>query len=383
MTAHRDLLIINQSVDVPVKTHIACFVSPHGFGHAARASAVMAALHALAPETRFEIFTLTPRWFFEDSLTGPFTYHALLTDIGLVQASPLKEDLPQTVQSLSAFLPFKAERVAALAEQLRQLRCQAVLCDIAPLGIAAARAAGLPSVLIENFTWDWIYEGYLADEPRLAPCVRELRSVFASAEHHLQTEPVCAPAARGRALVTRPVSREVRAPRETIRAQLNIPRQSKAVLITMGGLPDRFAFLSRLMEQRGVCFVIPGGSETRETRGNLALLPFRSGFLHADLVNACDAVVGKVGYSTLAEAYQAGVPFGYLRRARFRESDVLAAFIRARMSGLEIDEAEFYDGGWVRRLPELLALPRLVRKGENGAAQAARYIVEAMGLVSA
>jgi hypothetical protein len=142
--------------------HIAYFISPHGFGHAARAAAVMNALNRnqVSEQVHFEIFTLVPRWFFRESVTASFTYHTLLTDIGLVQESSLRENIPQTLNLLRKFLPFDLELVIDLAKHIRQLKCELILCDIAALGIAVAEVAKVPSVLIENFTWDWIYEGY-------------------------------------------------------------------------------------------------------------------------------------------------------------------------------------------------------------------------------
>jgi len=76
---------------------IATFVTPHGFGHAARACAVMEALFRAQPTVRFDIFTKVPRWFFHASLTAPFEVHDLLTDVGLAQCGPLEEDLDETV----------------------------------------------------------------------------------------------------------------------------------------------------------------------------------------------------------------------------------------------------------------------------------------------
>ena len=35
-----------------------------------------------------------------------------------------------------------------------------VIADAPPLGCAAAAAAGIPSVVVSNFTWDWIYQAY-------------------------------------------------------------------------------------------------------------------------------------------------------------------------------------------------------------------------------
>ncbi|MEO1370779.1 MAG: hypothetical protein AAFX50_26650, partial [Acidobacteriota bacterium] len=77
---------------------LAYIVSSHGFGHAARSAAVIDALNARRPEVRVEIVTTTPRWFFEQSLAAPFGYREVTTDLGLVQASSLDEDLDATAE---------------------------------------------------------------------------------------------------------------------------------------------------------------------------------------------------------------------------------------------------------------------------------------------
>ena len=135
---------------------IAYFISPHGFGHAARAASVMEALAKIESTLQFEIFTTVPDWFFSQSNSFAFQYHRLETDIGLVQKTPFQEDLPATVQKLKKFLPFNPTRIAAVAEKIRDLKCKLVICDIAPMGIRVAQKAGVPSVLVENVTWDWI-----------------------------------------------------------------------------------------------------------------------------------------------------------------------------------------------------------------------------------
>ncbi len=358
--------------------HVAYFITPHGFGHAARAAAVMSALAAQNVALHFEIFTLVPRWFFEDSIPTRFTYHRTLTDIGLVQVSSLREDLRATVRQLQDWVPFTPERIAPLVRRLQRLHCELVLCDISPLGIAAARAAGLPSLLIENFTWDWIYRGYARSAPALRRASAYLNGVFATVDHHVQTEPVCL--SQPAALVTRPVSRERKTPARVVRAQLGIPARAKVILITMGGIPEQHAFLDRLAQVPHVYFVIPGASSSVQRRGNLILLPHRSNWYHPDLLNASDAVVGKAGYSTVAEAYHAGVPFGYILRRSFRESPVLGQFIQAHMRGVEIAEEDFRGGAWLSILPDLLAFPRVSRGVENGARPIARFVRDLLKL---
>ncbi len=357
---------------------LAFFVSSHGYGHAARAAAVMAELMATIPGCRLSIFTRTPTWFFEDSLPGPFEYYSQQTDIGLVQDSPLQEDLPATIEALDHFLPFDANRIDPLAQQLQRAGCRLVLCDISPLGVAVARAAGIPSVLIENFTWDWIYEGYLDLAPGLQPHIAYLKEVFAQATYHIQTEPVCAHDARA-SLVTNPVARKPRRSTEEVRRHLGIDGTAPAVMVTMGGIPEQFTFLERLTRFPQYRFVIPGGSERRASRTNLVLLPHHSEFFHPDLIQAADAVVGKAGYSTLAETYRAGAPFGYIGRPRFRESERLAHYIRTHMSGLEITNEHFENGEWAECLPQLLSLPRATRHEPNGADQIAAYLRQLLG----
>jgi hypothetical protein len=353
---------------------IAYFVTPHGFGHAARAAAVMVALRAVDPAIQFDIFTQVPRWFFQDSLVRDFRFYHVCTDVGLVQTTSLREDLPATVRRLDSFFPCDRALVTTLAALLRSAACALVLCDIAPLGLVAARAAGVPAVLIENFTWDWIYQGYVQEEASLIRHIAYLQSVYATADYRVQLEPVCCPGAAD--LTALPVSRTPqRAPQQT-RAQLGIPAQAQTVLLTMGGIPESYAFLSRLHHHRDTYFVVLGAGDALERHDNVIVLPYRSTVFPPDLVHACDAVVSKTGYSIVAETYHAGVPFGYVRRERFREGPVLDAYIAAHMHGIAIAELEFYSGAWLSCLPALLALPRQPQHERRGAEQVARFVYE-------
>lgn len=353
---------------------IAYFITPHGFGHAARACAIMNAWQAIAPEVRFEIYTQVPIWFFRDSLGKDFNYHPLLADIGLVQTSPLHEDLKKTLQSLDNFMPFDPDLVRQLAQQIKENHCKLVLCDIAPLGIAVANKAGIPAILIENFTWDWIYAGYLGQIPQLGRHIDFFKDLTKSVDYHIQTQPVCCPVPVD--LITRPVSRKVRLSKEEVRNKLHLPQDAPLALISMGGIPpQQYPFLEKIAKQEGIYFVIPGASQSVQHQASLVLLPHHSEFYHPDLIHACNMVLGKLGYSTLAEAYWAGIPFGYITRPRFRESEILARFIEQEMRGFAMSETHFQTGAWTSRLSEYLNLPPIPRSGPNGSEQIAHFAV--------
>jgi len=351
---------------------IAYFISPHGYGHAARAAAVMQAVSEISAAVHFDIFTTVPAWFFEDSLSVRFSYHSLLTDIGLIQKTAFQADLDQTLRKLADFLPFDLPLIEKTAAKVKKENCALIICDISPMGIAVGKRAGIRSVLVENFTWDWLYQQYVDMDGRFNGHIDYLKSLFSAADYHIATEPVCCPGPTD--LTAAPVSRKSKNPPDRIRNRLGLPPASKMVLITTGGISQGYGFWERLKKMRDIRFVLPGAGPKMAIRNNLIILPARSDFYHPDLVNASDAVVGKVGYSTLAEVYHAGVPFGYAVRSNFRESGPLAAFIARQMDGIFLDEAEFNAGAWTDKLHILLHMDRVQKSRPNGADQIGRFI---------
>ncbi len=360
--------------------HVAAFVTPHGFGHAARASAMLAEIRRQVPDLRIEIFTTVPEWFFRESLSGEFEYHSVLTDIGLVQKSPLEEDLEATLNALGRFLPFDTDRLAPICTALKEKRCNLALCDISPLGIAAAKSCAIPSVLVENFTWDRIYSAYLPQEPRFAGAADYLEEIFQKADLHIQTEPCCRGSFAPEKPV-RPIARKKRTEKSAIRKSLGAARDQKILLITMGGIEARLPFLEKLKTRKDLFFIIPGrrngaASETGKEEENLLLLPHRSKYFHPDLIHAADAVVGKAGYSTIAEVWAAGIPFGYVPRNSFPETEGLIRFITSHLSGMAIEPKTFENGEWIEAIDALLSLPATPPKDSDGASEAAARILD-------
>lgn len=356
----------------PAAPHVAVFVSPHGFGHAARASAVMEALHR-ASGARFELFTTAPRWFFDESLEGLYRYHEVVTDVGFFQTSALAYDLDATVAAVQALVPFDEELVAGLALEVRRAGCTVVLCDIAPLGIAVAERAGLPSVLVQNFTWPWLYEPLVAGAPSLGRLSAELDVWFGRATHHLLAEPFCHPDPRAHGSVL-PVSRPARRSREAVRRDMDLPADGPVVVLTMGGYTEAMPFLDRLQDFRDVTFLVTGCDAT-EARGNLRLFDNATRLYMPDLVRAADAVVAKLGYSTVAEVWREGRPLAYVTRADFREMPPLRDWVRQWIPGFEIPGSDFAAGGWLERIPELLQEASRPARPLGGAEQVADYVM--------
>ncbi len=358
---------------------VAYFITSHGFGHSTRALAVMQAMLKKDSSLMFEVFTSTPRWLFEEALSDKISYNECLTDIGLIQKTALEEDLEETVKQINAFYPVEKSMVSPYVSLLQEKSCELVICDIAPIGIIVAQGLGVSSVLIENFTWDWIYSFYQDKFPGMGDSVDYLSSLFASATYHIQATPVTV--FQKADLVTNPVSRERMFSRVDVRMKLGVSNEKKLVLITMGGGHSLGEYeLDRMTEFDDCVFLIPSNGKELTKNGNLYRIPFSYEIGHTDLINTSDAVVGKIGYSTLSEVYHAGVPFGFIPRAQFPESPILEKFIKENMPSLLITESCFNNGDWLNSLPLLLEINRINRDEENGSIQASRFILDLLGL---
>ncbi len=150
---------------------------------------------------------------------------------------------------LSGFLPERARRVAEETASLSRDGITLVAADIPPAAFAAARAAGIPSVGISNFSWDWIYEGLAAGHPGYDDVLASMREDYRCADLLLRL-PFHGEFPAFRRIEDTPlVARRAVLPPAEVRRRLEIP----------GGDPDRAALLRRL-RPAGVRFQCPGAA---------------------------------------------------------------------------------------------------------------------------
>lgn len=355
---------------------IAVFVSSHGFGHAARACALMQEVEARAPfPVRFEIYSEAPEWFFEESLPLSFELVPESVDVGLVQRTALEIDLDASLRSLRESHPVAATRLRALSKRLVASGARMVVADISPLGLLCAREAGLPSLLIENFTWDWIYRRLPLDRDALTPILAELERAVDSATVHLRTEPVCGPTRADR--VVGSIARRPRVDRERTRARLGIPSDRPLALMSMGGVPWSHSDLGRLPNER--LHVLAIGEYRGDPPPGVTVLPHHSRFHHPDLVAAADVLIGKLGYSTVAECWQAGTALLWIDRPGWPEQPALAAHVAEVLPSASIGPDELTGVAWRDRALELATDVRPRRPYRDGRAEAAGEVLTLLG----
>ena len=298
-------------------------VSPHGFGHATRICAVLESLSRRV-DVMPHFFTSVSSQVFKESLDR-HVYHCAATDVGFAQNNAFDIDHCKTVAELDSLLPYNDTLVDKMAILCQKMSL--VLCDISALGVAVAKRAGVPSVLIENFTWDWLYSFHHETHPGLVKHSRFHQDIYANTDFHIQTTPCCSP--KEVDLHCGPIFRRTREHAHLTR-RLFCDNSKKLVLITLGGIGFTPSFVDLLSRRTDFFFLFSGMQSDATPCVNVRFLGKDSDYYHPDLINCADLVVFKSGYSTLAECYQSGTPSLCIQREGFAEWQYLNGLRRKK-----------------------------------------------------
>jgi len=338
------------------------YISGHGFGHASRDIQVINALARRVPGLRVVLRTMVPEWFLRASLEPRVEIIPGDTDSGVVQPDSLSIDEAGTARRAAAFYARFDERVAREAELIRSLEPTLVAGDIPPLAFAAAAAAGVPSVAISNFTWDWIYGGF-PDFDTLAPGVRAvIARANAQATHTLRL-PFAGGFAAMRQIEDVPlVTRRSTLTKGETRGRLGLDHERPIVLATFGGHGGNIPLERAAESARFTVMATDYEVDSHLTpHPNLRVVcgeeMRRLGLTYTDLLAASDVVATKLGYGIVSECLANGVALLYTLRGRFIEQDVFMREMPAVMRSLHIDTADLRDGRWAERVEALLAQP--------------------------
>jgi hypothetical protein len=326
---------------------ITFYVSGHGFGHASRAIELMHTLLTRRPDARIVVRTAAPQWLFEvmaESHGGTIDVQAIHADTGIVQIDSLRPDEEDTVRQAAGFYATFDRRVAAEADSLRRARADLVIGDIPPLAFAAAAQAGVPSVAVANFTWDWIYSIYPAFD-RIAPDVLPaIRRAYARATQALRLPlhggfaPMAA-VTRDIPFIARPSSRS----RVDTRHALGVTANRPVVLPSFGAYGVDLP-LERLAHDDRFTLIDPRRDPP-------------AGFLYQDLVAAADVVVSKPGYGIVSDCIANGTALLYTSRGRFAEYDVFVEEMPRVLRCRYIPQDDLRAGRWADAVEALLAQP--------------------------
>jgi L-arabinokinase len=365
---------------------IAVYISGHGFGHASRQIEIINAAARVVPGLRVLIRSTVPRWLFDRTIAPPFTVDAQPCDTGAVQIDSLRLDARGTIEQARDFYEGFDARVEREADRLRHEGVVLAIVDAPPLACAAAARAGIPSVVVANFTWDWIYREYrdeLALAPGLLPTIERAYRTAAAAwrlpmHGGFETFDNEWRAGGQRALVDVPlVARHACVSREDVRRQLGLPADRKIALSSFGGYGVRDLDLSALDCLDDWDVVVTGETASDAPAGVHCFgnsYVYDIGLRYQDLVAASDVVVSKPGYGIVSECIANGTPLVFTPRGRFAEYPVLVEHVERWLPHAFLPSDQLLAGRWRAALTAAHACPRPPAPPTNGAAVIAGMI---------
>jgi len=341
---------------------IVFYISGHGLGHASRDIEVIQALLALRPDARVVVRTGAQPWLF--ALNVPHVeLQPCEVDTGVAQIDSLRLDEEQTTREALRFYSDLDRRAGEESRTLGELGADLVVGDIPPLAFAAADCAGVPSVALGNFTWDWIYGAYPAFTRSAPDVMATIRRAYSHATLALRLPlhggfgPMV-DVVRDVPFIARRSCRD----RHEIRRALGCPPDKPVVLLSFGAY--------------GVDFPIEAVARSTSVSVISAVREPPPGFRYPDLVAASDVVISKPGYGIISECVANGAALLYTSRGHFVEYDLLVAemprFLRCRY----ISQEDLRAGRWAEAIDALLAQPAPPEQPPvDGAGVVANHIV--------
>jgi hypothetical protein len=323
--------------------------------------ALLRALRERAPRLRLEVRTQAPHWIFSERDRG-LRCSAAPIDPGVVQTSSLDLDLPASLAGQEAFVAAWDEHVAREAAWLRECGAGLVVGDVPPLAFAAAARAGLPSVAVANFSWEWITRSWAQQDPRWGPIAARYAEAHARAElaFRLPFHAEADFASFRRVVDAGLLVNRARRSRQLCRAALGIGADEarRLVLVSFGGF-GAVAYGGREGGPRDALsdyvFVALEPGAPHDFPGEWIVLARPSPIPHEELVAACDALIGKAGFGTVAEALAHGTRFLYLPRANFPEVPLLQDGLQRHGCARPMPRDDFEAGRWSAHLAALFA----------------------------
>jgi len=320
------------------------YISGHGLGHSTRDIEVIASLETRCPAADVIVRTAAQRWLFDLTAPSGVQFQEFQADTGVIQIDSLRLDEEATVAEAKRFYADFDARVAAEANLLRAMRADLVIGDIPPLAFAAAARAGIRSVAISNFTWDWIYGAYPAFETAAPEVIPTIRSAYALAARALRL-----PLHGGFESMTNLIedipfiARRSTRDRAEVRGMLGITGDRPVVLTSFGAYGADLP-VDRISASRRFALLTPQREPPR-------------GLRYQDLVAASDVVVSKPGYGIVSECIANGAALLYTSRGRFREYDLFVQEMPRLLRCRYLSQEDLSAGSWEESIEALLAQP--------------------------
>ncbi len=377
-----------------ISLNVAYYITGHGFGHVTRSLELIRGL-MMTGRFRVHVVTNIPRQFFYSELNefnidiDKFTtscavgsktsnddcelsfihWHRNL-DTGGIQKDVIHMDPFLTLDAYYREIHLNRDRLLEFEiDWLKREDIQLILMDATTLACRAGYEAGIKTVFVSNFSWDFIYQESLKDikqlhmfddtpdeykkyEDMIDLCTRDMLLCTYYLRYPGEVPLPAEFDETGRSCRGPLITRQIR--NKDLRKELNIPDHLKVLLLGFGGHATEWNLQDHFLPQGWFCLVLRASPEMMPSE-RFRSLP--QNVYVPDLIHASDVVLGKVGYGFVSETISGGTPLVYVPRVYWAEEDFLVSVIRDKYNAaLPISLDEFNRGNWEPYIEEAFKL---------------------------
>jgi UDP:flavonoid glycosyltransferase YjiC (YdhE family) len=332
------------------------YISGHGYGHAVRDIEIIKSILAIEPRTEIHFRTKAPQWLFQPLLNDHVFYHERELDFGVLQQNSFSADKKNTLERYAGLIEQKDQLVNEEIDFLTSVQPDIILDDITPFAFDAADAFGKKAIATGNFSWDWIYSDYLADLPEYDYVVQDIKQSYAKSERLYRIpfygDMSAFPNIENTPLIGRKASTSL----ETVRSQLGLSANEQRKIILLGLRMNDLVHVdfSRIEAMRDILFIAVSRDVQLEN-----CIQMKEGHVpFEDVLNACDAVISKPGYSMVSEVIVNQTPIVYVPRNDFAEDPVLIEGLQKYAVSEVLSQEDYFAGNWCASFDRLFAKPK-------------------------
>jgi hypothetical protein len=349
--------------------HLLVAITAHGFGHAAQVAPVINSLRERLPALRVTLLSTLPGSFLEERIVGEFQRIDHEPDFGLVMHSALAIDIESSATAYADLHANWQRRVDEEARRLSALAPELVLADVPYLTLAGAAQAGIPAVALCSLNWADIYRHYFSGREEASQVLAHMEAAYQSARAFLCPQPSMPMQFLDNQVSIGPIAAQGRQRREDLIQRLGLNPEQSLVLVAPGGIETRFA-IENWPEGQGIHWLV---SECWQIQHPDASALEHTGLGFPDLVNSCDAVLGKCGYGTVTECVLNGTPLLYIPRPDWPEEQSLLQWLEAHGAAVELDP-ECLVTGKFKDIVQQANSRTITSPAATGISQAADYL---------
>jgi uncharacterized protein (TIGR00661 family) len=354
--------------------NIAYYITGHGYGHAVRSIEVIKGLLKQHLNIQIHIRTGAPEWLFREVLGNRTTFSNRHIEVGVLQNNSYSVDKEATLTAVADLLLQKDPIIKQEITFLQKEKISLVISDHTPFAMDAAHSTDIPVVGVANFSWDWIYGDYLNQFPKFKNVVQEIRNSYLLGDKLYRLPFYGDMPYLGKTIDVPLVGRMATTNRKTTRQQLGLSDvKKKLILLALKKQDLAGVNWEAVGEIKDYTFIMLSTDISHENiiHYNEGPIPFQN------IVNACDAVISKPGYSMVAEILLNKIPMLYVPRNDFIEDAPLVHVLEKYAVSEQMSLSNLNSGRWGPFLNQLMAKPSMWQHlQKNGAMITARNILK-------